>query len=217
MSRLDRKEDTFGTGASHEFISVPLQAAEQYVKYKPFGIAYFLVGSWILEQTEGVPIGGPISAQCAVLYMILQERGALRTGFFQWRLLQGRYRDNLYIFGKLAELQEQKAHCMQTLEAVYGMKLQEEQIGHTVDVLEVTVTLDPKTEAEIRLRPKVLDWQTGRLTAIRRWPDAISSNVQDVLPSLSIRAAWKSKYWATNRHDKLSNIVTVLTECGMKG
>jgi hypothetical protein len=38
------------------------------------------------------------------------------------------------------------------------MKLQEEQTGTTVDVLEVTVTLHPKQEAGIRLRPKVLDW-----------------------------------------------------------
>ena len=36
----------------------------------------------------------------------------------------------MYIFfGKLAELQEQKAHRMQTLEAAYGMKLQERNQG----------------------------------------------------------------------------------------
>ena len=81
---------------------------------------------------------------------------------------------------------------------------------------EVNVTLHRKTETAIRLRPKVLDGQAGRMIAIRRWPDAISSNVQDVLPSLSMGAAWKSQYWATNRYDKLSTIVTVLTECGMK-
>ena len=61
---------------------------------------------------------------------------------------------------------------MQTLEAVYGMKFYEEQIGHTLDVLEITVKLHPKAEAGIRLRPKVLAWQAGRMTAIRRWPDA---------------------------------------------
>ena len=92
-------------------------------------------------------------------------------------------------FGKVAEMQEQKVHCRQKLQAVYGMKLQEEQIGHAVDVLEVTVTLHPKTEAGIRLRLKVLDWQAGRMTDVRRWPDAIPSNVQDILPSLSMEAA----------------------------
>ena len=86
-----------------------------------------------------------------------------------------------------------------------------------MDVLEIIVTLRPKTEAGIRLRPKVLDWQAGRMTAITRWPDTISSNVQDVLPSLSMVAAWKSKYWATNRYGKLSIILPVLSEFGMKG
>ena len=95
VSRLNRKQDRLGTGASLDFISVLLEAVEQHVQYELFVNAYFLVGSWILEQTERVPIGGPTSAKCAVLYMIMKEPEKLRTGLFQWRFLQSRYRDNL--------------------------------------------------------------------------------------------------------------------------
>ena len=132
----------------------------------------------------------------------------------QWRFLQGECRDNLYFLGKRAPLQKQKAHCMQTLEAVYDMKLQKEQIWNAADVLEVSVTLQPRAEAGIRLRPKAFDRRSDRVTAIRRWPNAISSNSQDVLPSVSMGAAWN--IGPQTFMSKLGKIVTVLKECGMK-
>ena len=77
------------------------------------------------------------------------------------------------------------------------MQLQVEQIGNSVDVLEVTVTMHPKEDIGVRLRPQVVQWQDFRKTDIQRWPDMVSSNVQDVLPSITMGASVEGQLLVT--------------------
>ena len=43
------------------------------MEYELLHNTWFHAGSWVLMQLDGVPIGGPISAQAASLYMAVKE------------------------------------------------------------------------------------------------------------------------------------------------
>ena len=63
ISKVQRSDDRFGTGASASFKNVSIALVLDFISYEMFQCLFARVGSLIVQQVGGLPMGGPLSAQ----------------------------------------------------------------------------------------------------------------------------------------------------------
>ena len=162
ISKLQRSDDRFGTGASASFKNVSIALLLDFISYEIFQNSFARAGSWIIQQVGGLPIGGPLSAQLGCMYLTSRELKNICTSLFSFKILAKRYRDNLYLFGR----RDHVSSCVNTLttslQQLYSMPLQLEQQGDTIQVLACLVTVHPKQDIGIRLHSRAIDLLRNR-------------------------------------------------------
>ena len=168
----------------------------------------------MLSQLIGLPMGGPISAQLAVLYLMSAEMRATRSALSVHKFIHGRYRDNFYIFGPKSVLFDLQRTMKVQLESTYAMSMTVEQFGTKVQVLEVIVDFDSQSRG-LRLNSRALDVHTGAVSGVVRWPDRWSTNTtvwRSLVPGLCVKCG----YWSWSHGDIYENVVLIVAELGYK-
>ena len=197
-------------------MNVPLPLVHEYITYELTRNGLFKVGSWILNQVKGLPMGEPNSAQLACIYMACCEMKNTAVALFTPSVTACRYRDNLYFFDRKCTLIAALPAFQDTLRNYYNMSIQFEQMGATLQALEVSVCVHPKQDIQIRLFSKVLSVESITRSNVQRWPVPWAPNSTAILPSLCMCLAAKCCFSARNLSDQSTNILTVLSELGGK-
>ena len=211
ISTICKSLDRLGTGTSRDFMNLSIEMITSFVNFELWANADFTAGGYVLSQLIGLPMGGPISAQLAVLYLLSAEMRATRSALSVHKFIHGRYRDNFYIFGPKSVLFDLQQTMKVQLESTYAMPMTIEQFGTKVQVLEVIVDFDSQSRG-LRLNSRALDVHTGALSGVVRWPDRWSTNT----------AVWRSLvpglcgYWSWSHGDIYENVVLIVAELGYK-
>ena len=216
VSRIAKKLHTHGRAANQDaYTYVSIDLLKDYLVFELQGNHLFRVGSWVLAQIHGIPLGGNISAQLASLYLMVREIIALDVSLFGSRVLCTRYRDNIYFFGPPVSVYPHLRTWQDTLRAVYAIPVTFEQAGSTVDLLEVCVHMLTQG-LSVTLRPKACDILSGKITSILRWPDAFSTSTGFVPQSMNPAVMGQCRFWKISKTDVANNILLSTGELGLK-
>lgn len=207
--------DRMGTASGQWSWNVPLEALEAYIQFDLWQNCMFVAGSFILSQLKGIPMGGPISAQLASLYLMSKEMINVNIILYSQQYILSRYRDNIYIFGDAYALAVDLEHIVTCFEGIYDMPLQVEQFDSRAEVLEVVVNLD-RANLSLHLKPRTFDLNTLNPTGIVRWPDYWSPNSAPVWTTLVMGLLCKATFWAASLQDCLLNLAIICVELGFK-
>ena len=93
LSELQRSDNRFGSGASAWFKNVSIVLVLDFISYEIFQNSFARAGSWIVQQVGGLPMGGPLSAKLACLYLTSCELKNIHTSLFASKILAKSYRD----------------------------------------------------------------------------------------------------------------------------
>ena len=197
-------------------MNFPLPWVYEYTTYELTRNGLFRVGSWILNQVQGLPMGGPNSAQLACIYLACCEMKNSAVALFTPSVISCRYRDTLFSFACKCTLIAALPAFQDILGKYYNMPIQFEQIGATLQALEVSVCVHPKQDAHTRLFSIVLSVENVTRSNLQRWPDPSALNSRAVLPFLCMGLAAKCCFCARNLGDPSTNILTMLSEVGAK-
>ena len=115
ISKHAKAEDRRGSAASALFVNIPLHLVLDYIDYEPSRNGLFRVGAWVLNQVQGLPMGGPDSAQLACIYMAVRETKNTAVALFTPNILACHYRDNIYVFGRKSLLLQRLPEFQHTL------------------------------------------------------------------------------------------------------
>ena len=214
ISTICKSLDRLGTGISRDFMNLSIERITSFVNFELSANADFTAGGYVLSQLIRLPMGGPISAQLAVLYLMSAEMRATRSALFVHIFIHRRYRDNFYIFGPESILSDLQLTMKVQLESTYAMPMTVEQFGTKVQVLEVIVDFDSQSRG-LRLNSRTLDVHTGAVSGVIRWPDRWSTNTSvwcSLVPGLCVKCA----YWSWSHGDIYENVVLVVAELGYK-
>ena len=152
-------------------MNAPLHLLLDYIDYELSRNGLVHVGAWIPIQVQGLPIGGPNSAELACIYMAVRESKNTAVVLFTPHILACRYRDNIYLFGQKSLLLQRLPEFQHTLASINGMPVQFEQMGSCIHVLEVSLCLHPKNNIHLHLHSKVLSVANISRSNVQRWPD----------------------------------------------
>ena len=216
ISKLQRSDDCFGTGASAWFKNVSITLVLDFISYKNVQNSFARAGSWIVQQVGGLPMGGPLSAQLACLYLTSCELKNIHTSMFSFKILAKSYRDNLYLFRRRDYVSLCVNALTNSLQQLYSMPLQFEQQGDTNQMLECLVTVHPKQDIGIRLHSRAVDLLSRIKSHVNRWPDPWSHNCWYTMRSLVPGLVHKSDFWWYCNAERALNIATTLAEVGAK-
>ena len=214
ISTICKSLDRLGTGTSRDFMNLSIEMITSFVNFELWANADFTAGGYVLSQLIGLPMGGPISAQLAVLYLMSAEMRATRSALSVHKFIHGRYRDNFYIFGPKSVLFDLQQTMKVQLESTYAMPMTVEQFGTKVQVLEVIVDFDSQSRG-LRLNSRALDVHTGAVSGVVRWPDRWSTNTtvwRSLVPGLCVKCG----YWSWSHGDIYENNVLIVAELGYK-
>ena len=214
ISTICKSLDRLGTGTSRDFMNLSIEMITSFVNFELWANADFTAGGYVLSQLIGLPMGGPISAQLAVLYLMSAEMRATRSALSVHKFIHGRYRDNFYIFGPKSVLFDLQQTMKVQLESTYAMPITVEQFGTKVQVLEVIVDFDSQSRG-LRLNSRALDVHTGAVSGVVRWPDRWSTNMtvwRSLVPGLCV----KCEYWSWSHGDIYEKVVLIVAESGYK-
>ena len=214
ISTICKSLDRLGTGTSRDFMNLSIEMITSFVNFELWANADFTAGGYVLSQLIGLPMGGPISAQLAVLYLMSAEMRATRSALSVHKFIHGRYRDNFYIFGPKSVLFDLQQTMKVQLESTYAMPMTVEQFGTKVQVLEVIVDFDSQSRG-LRLNSRALDVHTGAVSGVVRWPDRWSTNTtvwRSLVPGLCV----KRGYWSWSHGDIYENVVLIVAELGYR-
>mmetsp|Transcript_4530 Transcript_4530/g.8056 ORF Transcript_4530/g.8056 Transcript_4530/m.8056 type:complete len:815 (-) Transcript_4530:524-2968(-) len=233
VSLLDKSHDHLGSGPLELFRNVQLCDLRNFIEYEINGNNLFTAGGFVFAQLIGVPIGGKISAQIASMYLMIREIKFLRVDLHFQKVYLTRYRDNIYLIGPYLVVKSKMPLWIDILSEIYQIPVQFEQFGSSIDILEVTVSIDPsptpsfllnnnlphpeKQTLSVRLRPKVLSPDCRSVSKFRRWPDKWSFNLPFVLRSLVPGMAIKASLWKMSLKDLDANVRLIGAEFGIKG
>ena len=103
--RNAKSEDRLGSAASSYFGNTPLHLVLDYIDCELPRNGLFRVGAWVLDQNQGLLMGGPNSAQLACIYMAVRETKNTAVAPFTPHILACRYGDNIYLFGQRSRKQ----------------------------------------------------------------------------------------------------------------
>ena len=185
--------DRWDTGAFRDFMNLSIEMITSFVNFELRANADFTAGRYVLSQLIGLPMGGPISAQLAVLYLMSAEVRATRSALSVHKFIHGRYLDNFYIFAPESILFDLQLTMNVQLESTYALPMTVEQFGTKVHVLEVIVDFDTQSRG-LRLNSRTLDVHTGAVSGVIRWPDRWSTNTsvwRSLVPGLCVKCG----YW----------------------
>ena len=210
LSRGGKSGDSFRSAASAYVVNVSLPLVYEYITYELTRNALFRVGSWIVNQVRGLPMGGPNSAQVACIYMPCCEMKNTAVALFTPSAIACRYGDNLFLFACKCTLITALPAFHYTLRNYYSMPIQFEQMDATLQALEVSVYVHPKQDVQIRLLSKVRSVENITSSNVQRWPDPWAPNSTAILPSLCMDLAAKCCFSLRNLSDPSTNILTVL-------
>ena len=214
ISTICKSLDRLGTGTSRDFMNLSIEMITYFVNFELWANADFTAGGYVLSQLIDLPMGGPISAQLAVLYLMSAELRATRSALSVHKFIHGRYRDKFYIFGPKSVLFDLQQTMKVQLKSTYAMPMTVEQFGTKVQVLEVIVDFDSQSRG-LRLNSRALDNHTGAVSGVVRWPDLWSTNTT-VWRSLVPRLCVKCGYWSWSHGDIYENVVLIVAEVGYK-
>ena len=196
---LCKSLDRLGTGTSRDFMNLSLEMITLFVNFELWANADFTARGYVLSQLIGLPMGGRISAQLAVLYLMSAEMRATRLALSVHKFIHGRYRNNFYIFGPESALFNLQQTMKVQLESTYAMPMTVEQFGTKVQVLEVIVDFDSQSRG-LRLNSRALDVHTGAVSGVVRWPDRWSTSTsvwRSLVPGLCVKCG----YWSWSHVD----------------
>ena len=91
-------------------------------------------------------MGGPNSAQLACIYMAGCEMKNTAVALFTPLVIACRYRDNLYFFARKCTHIAALLAFQSSVRKYYHMPIQFEQLGATLQALEVSVCVHPKQD-----------------------------------------------------------------------
>ena len=191
LSRAGKSEDRFGSAASAYFVNVPLPLVYEYITYELTRNRLFRVSFWTLNHVKGLPIGGPNYARLVGIYVACCGMKNTAVALFTPSVIACRYRDSLYFFARKCTLITALPAFQDTLRNYYSMPIQFEQMGATLQALEVSVCVHPREDVHIRLFSKVLSGENITRSNVQRWPDPWAPNSTAVLPSLCMGLAAK--------------------------
>ena len=214
ISTICKSLDRLGTGTSRDFMNLSMEMITLFVNFELWANADFAAGGYVLSQLICLPMGRPISAQLAVLYLMSAEMQDTRSALSVKKFMNGRYHDNFHIFGPESVLFDLQQTMKIKLESTYAMPMMVEQFGMKVQGLEVIVDFDSQSRG-LRLNSRALDVHTGAVSGVIRWPDRWSNNTS-VLGSFVPGLCVKCGYWSWFHGDIYKNVVLVAAELGYK-
>ena len=186
ISKLQRSDDRFGTGASAWFKNVSIALVLDFISYEIFQNSFARADPWIIQQVGGLPMGGPLSAQLACLYLTSCELKNIRTSPFSFKILSKCYRDNLYFFWRGDHVSSFVNTLTSGLQQLYTMLLQFEQQGDTIQVLECLATVYPKQDIWIHLHSRAIDLLSRIKSYVNRCPDPWSHSLNSGRTAMQI-------------------------------
>lgn len=186
----------------------------QFISWDLFHNNMFTAGHYLLFQINGVPIGGPLSAQLASLYCMACEHHQLtltlqRTFTHFGKIV--RFRDNLIM---LLSQDFSTQEVLYFLHSIYHLNFTVEQIGQSIKTLEVFLsTLRDNNHFFLHFS---LTWKSlvpqvppREEMKSKQWVDKWSTNARFICRVYLPSAKRKCLIYAHNREQQLQNLKTL--------
>jgi hypothetical protein len=235
IHKTNNKLDEMRRAYHEDFENFSWEEIRPFIHWEIFNHDIFTVGSRIMRQTRGMPIGGVMSAQLASIFCMVREHEYF-TGFplfahnpynnTQWDpkpealkcahlgvgIRPYRFRDNVVGMrvgtGGLARIGRWATK-------VLGLELQVEGMGKEWVSLEATLKVEG-TRVRLGMKKKQ-NWSDPPEKRLIRYPDLLSPTCQTTLRSLTPGLARKALLYADSPVTVLDNINYIIREFCFKG